>query len=203
MSCVKPNIIPNPSKIITLKDLINEYIKALNPQCCRCNSLYGDLNEVIAFKRNNSSKDFLGRCICNRNRHQWCLANVAVDNAVRKLLSVPSIWNNRPTNFEELYDNIYNLIGKGNTGISYCTVYDTAIRIGWIFIPKIVPKKYVYVHRKLVESAKHILKKNMKLIDHCRIERGKFDKIEPTFKKMNALEIEDFLCVHHDDIMKL
>ncbi|MBR4387885.1 MAG: hypothetical protein IKT00_01750 [Prevotella sp.] len=202
MSCIKPITHSLPSPKISLKDLINDYKKSLNPHCCHGTSMYGDLNEVLAFKM-KSTQVFLKRCVCNRYRHQRRLPNVAVDNAVSKLLSSPNIWSVRPTDFEDLYDNIYNLIGNGKTGISYCTVYDTAIRLGWTFSPQIVPQKYVYVHRKLVESAKHILKSSYVIINKCRIDRSLFDKKEPTFKKLSALEIEDFLCVYHDDIMKL
>ncbi len=203
MSCTKPIIVPNPPKLTSLKDLINKYKKSLKPKCSQEKTMYDDLNEVLALKGNSTQRDFFRRCVCNRKRHQWCLANAAVNDAVKKLLANPSITNSAFPNFEKLYDTIFDTIGQGTTGISYCTVYDTSTRFGWSLSPQIVPEDYVYVHQKLIQSARHILGKNTKLINHCRIERVMFDKLESAFKQLNALEIEDFLCVCHDDIMKL
>ena len=196
MSCSKPPTIPSPSMKTTLKDLIIDYKK-------KNSSLYNDLNGVLALKGKSIPKVFLRRCVCNRNRHQWCLSNKAVDDAVNKLLTHPTFTTSTFKDFEDLYDTIYNIIGHGNTGISYCTVYDTAIRYGWTLSPKIEPDKYVYVHRKLVSSAKHILGGKAPIVNHCRINRSEFDKKEPEFKKLTALEIEDFLCVYHADIINL
>ena len=203
MSCTKPIIVPNPTKPTSLKDLINKYKKTLKPKCVQEKTLYDDLNEVLALKGNCSQEAFLRRCVCNRKRHQWCLANIAVDGVVKKLLANLSVTSSAFPNFEKLYDTIYDIIGQGSTGISYCTVYDTSARFGWSLSPQIVPVNYVYVHQKLIQSARHILGKNTKLINHCRIERVRFDKLEPAFKQLNALEFEDFLCVCHDDIMNL
>ena len=199
MSCNKS--ITN-SKKSSLKELIILYKQSLDSQGC-LSPLYLDLNEVVDIKKKETTEIFLQRCVCNRKRHQYCLSNVAVDKAVSKLLTFQNIWSPRSNNFEELYDTIFNLIGKGKTGISYSTVYDTAIRIGWTFSPKIVPEEMVYVHLKLIKSAKCIFKNKLIIKDHCRIERDLFNKREPEFKKLSSLEIEDFLCVCHDELLKI
>ena len=137
---------------------------------------------------------FLERCVCNRRRHQRCLSQKAVDNAVEKLMQT-DVLSRKYENFEELYDFIYECIGRGSTGISYSTVYDTAARMGYSFSPQVLPDKYVYVHRKLVESAKHILGKKCIIEDNRRIKRDLFVQVESDFNKMDALHIENFLCV--------
>ena len=187
-------------KTKTLSDLINCYKSSLDKASTDNRTLYGDLNEVANMKDSVKSENFLKRCVCHRNCHQQRLKDDDVDAAVEKLLNNPTIWKQRPKDFEELYDCIYNLIGKGKTGISYCTVYDTAIRIGHTLSPAIEPKEFVYVHRKLIQSAKHILNKNYVLIANCRIERESFDKADSAFTQLTSLEIEDFLCVCHDRI---
>lgn len=105
-------------------------------------------------------------------------------------------------NFDDLYDKIFELIGVGSTGISYSTVYDTAIRFGGSMKPAVEPQKYVYVHRKLIQSAKHIVGRKS-FSTNYRIEKSEFSKVCAAFDKLDSLFIEDFLCVYHDEIMKL
>lgn len=104
--------------------------------------------------------------------------------------------------FDKLYYTIYNLIGDGKTGISYSTVYDTAIRFCGSMAPAVEPQKYVYVHQKLIQSAKQIVG-SKSFSNNYRIEKSEFSKVCAGFKKLNSLFIEDFLCVYHDEIMKL
>jgi len=176
--------------------LIRGYQKSLNPSSIGGTSMYGDLNEVLILKGTVSIDEFLKRCVCNRKRHQWCLSNFAINIAVTKLIGNSVVSGKVWKNFEELYDTIYSVIGKGNTGISYSTVYDTAIRMGWSLSPKIEPQEYVYVHRHLIQKAKHILGSNTKIVDNCRIPRFLFDQKDKEFKKLTTLEIEDFLCLY-------
>lgn len=101
-----------------------------------------------------------------------------------------------------MYDKIFELIGVGSTGISYSTVYDTAIRFGGSMEPAVEPQKYVYVHRKLIQSAKQIVG-SKSFSNNYRIEKTEFSKVCAAFDKLDSLFIEDFLCVYHDEIMKL
>ena len=104
--------------------------------------------------------DWLFRCVCNRNRHQWCLSTKSVNEAVNKLKGKIGVLE-KCSDFETLYDTVYDLIGKGSTGISYSTVYDTSIRLGNSFTPAILPDKYVYVHRHLIHTASKLLGKGI------------------------------------------
>ena len=108
----------------------------------------------------------------------------------------------RSPDFEVLYDSIYELIGRGNTGISYSTVYDTAIRFGNSIFPVVNPDKYVYVHRHLVHVANLLLGKGH-IENRCRIQRTLFDKADKDFELLNSLEIEDFLCIYADELETL
>lgn len=179
-----------------LESLIKRYLK----DSCR-QGVMDDINEAKKMLTDSSIPDFLKRCVCNRKRHQWCISNAAVDCAVKKLsakykeLCVLD-------NFDKLYETILELIGKESTGISYSTVYDTAIRFGGSMKPAVKPQKYVYVHRKLIQSAKHIVGRKS-FSTNYQIERSEFSKVCAGFKKLNSLFIEDFLCVYHDEIMKL
>ena len=158
-----------------------------------CYSMMDDLEEVKALFGHNSMDVFLHRCVCNRKRHQRRIKSMAVSEAVVKLKrEVRSL--QECSYFDELYDLVYLLIGKGRTGISYCTVYDTCIRMGYCFSPAILPQEYVYVHRHLIKEANSILGYGH-IKDRCRIRRNLFDETDKGFIQMSSLEIEDFLCV--------
>ena len=158
-------------------------------------SMTDDLEEVKALWGQVSVDIFLTRCVCNRKRHQRLIRKTAVDKAVNnlkgELLSLQKC-----VNFEELYDSVFKLIGIGKTGISYCTVYDTCIRMGYCFSPQILPNDFVYVHRHLKREANEIVGYG-NILNKCRIKRCIFDKKDKAFMQLTCLEIEDFLCVRH------
>lgn len=179
-----------------LESLIERYLKS----SCR----QGVMNDIKGAKEkltDGSIPDFLKRCVCNRDRHQRRMSNHAVECAVEKL-SANYEELCKIKNFDDLYDKIFELIGVGSTGISYSRVYDTAIRFGGSMEPAVEPQKYVYVHQKLIQSAKHIVGRKS-FSNNYRIEKSEFSKVCAGFKKLDSLFIEDFLCVYHDEIMKL
>ena len=179
-----------------LESLIEKY---QDDSCCQ-----GVMNDIKGAKKilvDSTIPDFLKRCVCNRDRHQKRMSNHAVECAVEKL-SANYEELCKIKNFDDLYDKIFELIGVGSTGISYSTVYDTAIRFGGSMKSAVEPQKYVYVHQKLIQSAKHIVGRKS-FSTNYQIERSEFSKVCAGFKKLNGLFIEDFLCVYHDEIMKL
>lgn len=179
-----------------LESLIERYLK----DSCR-QGVIDDIEGAKKILTDGSIPDFLKRCVCNRKRHQWCISNAAVDCAVKKL-SANYEDLCKIKNFDDLYKNIFDLIGAEKIGISYSTVYDTAIRFGGSMESAVEPQKYVYVHRKLIQSAKHIVGRKS-FSKNYRIEKSEFSKVCAGFKKLDSLFIEDFLCVYHDEIMKL
>lgn len=158
-----------------------------------------DLEEAKGLRPKAPLDSWLFRCVCNRERHQWCLSTKYVNEAVGKLKGKIAVLE-KCSDFETLYDTVYDLIGKGSTGISYSTVYDTSIRLGNSFNPVIHPDKYVYVHRHLIQTANKLLGRGH-IECNCRILRSVFDKINSDFKLLNSLEIEDFLCIYSDELL--
>ena len=179
-----------------LESLIERYLKSSFSQ--------GVMNDIKGAKKmlaDSTIPDFLKRCVCNRDRHQRRMSNLAVECAVEKL-SANYKKLCKIKNFDDLYDKIFELIGVGSTGISYSRVYDTAFRFGGSMEPAVEPQKYVYVHQKLIQSAKHIVGRKS-FSTNYRIEKSEFSKVCAAFDKLDSLFIEDFLCVYHDEIMKL
>lgn len=162
-----------------------------------CSPMRSDLEFVKHIKKYLIDEEYLERCICNRMRHQQRIKKIAINNAVEKL---KVNWEKLKSchNFESLYDTIYDTIAKQKdnkkTWISNCTVYDTAIRIGYSLDNIILPDKYVYVHQKLIKNAENILGKNH-IEDKCRVLREDFVKLDKCFGNLMAIEIEDFLCL--------
>ena len=86
--------------------------------------------------------------------------------------------------FDELYKAVEKLKIKG---IGDLTIYDTATLIG---CPrKIYPTK-VYLHAGAAAGARALG------IDAAVVERSLFVSLFPAFDKLNALQIEDFLCIY-------
>ena len=156
-----------------------------------------------------SDKEYVGKCVCNRIRHGRRLKSAAVEHAAEKLttggLSVivqNKEFNRAFDNFEDLYDAVYAAIGKGSTGIGRCTVYDTSLRLGHNISPQIEPLEYVYLHRCVKDSAKTLLG-DKAVYGQYRVSRSLFEKKNKDFKKLSAVQIEDFLCIFSDRIIKL
>lgn len=183
----------------TLADIINAY-KESSPGK---QDMIKDLKEVKKIK--GYIEDILERCVCNRNRHQYCISQKAVDMAVKELMKENDILPHSSFNqsFEVLYDRVKAAIGN-IPGIGNSTLYDTCIRLGWTFDEEVEPSKYVYVHRDLVKNAEAILGKKYDTVkepDRPAILRQEFINIEPEFEKLTALDIENLLCIYHDDIL--
>lgn len=181
----------------TISDLIKDY-KSKFGLNIKDSPMSNDLEEAKKKRAEPSLDEWLFRCVCNRKRHQWCLNTNCVNAAVNKLKGKVGMLESSP-DFEVLYDSIYDLIGRGNTGISYSTVYDTAIRFGNSIIPVVSPDKYVYVHRHLVHVANLLLGKGH-IENSCRIQRTLFIKAHKDFEQLESLEIEDFLCIYADEL---
>lgn len=231
MSCTPPK--PNPrctkkssEEIKTLTDIIIRYQKECSekaylkmrskipydPNHC-CKFMHDDLNEILTLKGKNTEEVFL-RCVRNTKRHQARIPKKYAEAAVKRLMEHPALYPFSPApyeNFEALYDQIKTIIsGAENNpekiGIGNSTIYDTCIRLGWSYSSKIEPKQYVYVHGKLIESARAILgvkrlytKKN----GRPAIPHQEFINAEKKFEKLPPLDIENLLCIYHKDILNV
>lgn len=123
----------------------------------------------------------------------------AVDN-LRPILH--TFYYNRPLDFEDLYQRVMNAIYP-ISGIGLLVVYDIALRIGCSLCPKIIPEKYVYLHgygSKVYTSADAILHTSIKK-QYGTIDAIDVAHLQPYFPCYSAMEIEDLLCIYHDQIV--
>ena len=193
----------SPTSLLTIQGIVTDYEKLYksmpptNPK-----TLVGDIERCKNLKNICSTGDYLSGCVCNKKRHQWSITPffpTAPTLAASQIIK-SSILSKIYKNFEELYQDVEKAIGSIK-GIGRSTLYDTTLRLGATHFG-IWPQDYVYVHVKLIESARHLLPK-CKIIDGYKIDRSEFDKLDPAFKRLSSAQIEDLLCIYHDAILKL
>lgn len=95
-----------------------------------------------------------------RNGHLWCYSNDAIKEVESWLTGLNVI--NNPNfqsfgSFEELYDYVEEHIIE-KKGVGAVMVYDVALYLGERMEPQVVPQEYVYVHGKLMDTARHLFK---------------------------------------------
>lgn len=136
------------------------------------------------------------------NSHQWYLNFPRCKDAVNEMAkSLENIDEQNFENFEQLIDYVEERKVKffGDTSI-----YDIALRYGWNQNPPIRPKEFVYIHSKPEEAAEHLVKngylKQIKELER-KMELEKYQEL--LLPGMTASDVENFLCVYIDDILKL
>lgn len=108
------------------------------------------------------------------------------------------IVNPHPANFEELYARVEKLILNPIKGVGLVTTYDIALNIGCNLYPKVLPEKKVYLHDNCVkESARGLL--GEMYVEEPIIDVERFKEKLPHW---SAMEIEDILCVYHEEIVQ-
>lgn len=136
--------------------------------------------------------------------HQRRVGSDILDEAI-KVLHSAGFYNNgqyfnngKPTkfvDFEELYDFVEGKLEHIN-GIGDLTVYDIAVRIGWHQNPWVLPKDYVYIHAGTKVGAEKVL--GIRIIGK-RIPFSFFNGLS-RLSGLNALELEDYLCIHKNQL---
>ena len=102
-----------------------------------------------------------------------------------------------PKDFEDLYDWVCTKLSKKNNpgvnlnGIGLLALYDISLNIGCNLYPKVLPKKYVYIHDNLHKEAEAVLGRT--LTDRNIVDASLFSNVLP---HCSAMEIEDVLCVY-------
>lgn len=94
--------------------------------------------------------------------------------------------------FEDLYNDIDLILKKNNCNYAgQITKYDFAKRIG-IFV-NCLPKSFVYLHSGSLIGAQ-------RLLGNSNLKEGKYPigLFSKYFPSLNAMEIEDILCVFHN-----
>lgn len=117
------------------------------------------------------------------------------------------------TDFEKLYDEVFNLLSPIN-GIGSLTIYDVALRIGYIRRNQILPEKKVYLFRGACFGANKLrrtmptlfgtipsnqLDKNGELREDA-YDISLFDK---SLQDMGSMFLEDFFCCYHKELEKI
>lgn len=124
------------------------------------------------------------RC-CVKSEHQYCISNEAIDDVVSEL-SRDGILDKKFIDFEDLYDHVRMLL-KPISGIGDLTIYDTALRIG--YMQNVLPQQYVYLAAGPLMAAKKLFPgRSFKF-------REPIQTFYPLFGNMKSWDIEDFLCV--------
>ena len=115
---------------------------------------------------------------------------------------LPGLMLKPPHDFEELYDWVCSKLDNKNDprfnpkGIGLTALYDISLVIGCNLYPKVLPRKYVYVHENLADAAQALLQCN--LTDRNKVETNRFSNCLPHF---SAMEIEDILCIYGKKII--
>lgn len=138
-----------------------------------------------------------------KSKHIWGIDDDALSLAVDQLRPIlHTFYCNRPLDFEDLYQRVKNAIYP-ISGIGLLVVYDIALRIGCSLCPRIIPEKYVYLHgygSRVYTSANAILHTNIKK-QYGTIDAIDVAHLQPYFPCYSAMEIEDLLCIYHDQIV--
>ena len=157
-------------------------------QCCY-QGHWNELNRVLnyTFAKPSDEEGILHKCV--KGAHQYCISKAAINNAVKNLKKA-RILSTKYNNFEVLYDDVRNAIANIK-GIGDLTVYDTALRLGFIMFPIVLPNEYIYLARGAKRGAEKLLGKAVHYREHISIFMPYFGNLSPHF-------IEDFLCVMED-----
>lgn len=145
-----------------------------------------------------------------RNGHLWCYSNDAIKE-VESWLEGLNVGMNRNfqsfDSFEELYDYVKEHILE-KKGVGAVMVYDVALYLGERMEPQVVPQEYVYVHGRLIDTARHLFElMNMpwkEVLCGHRISISCFEPlgIASLDKQYAARAIEEWLCFEAENIKK-
>ena len=114
-------------------------------------------------------------------------------------------------NFEDLYDEVDNLLLKKLKvrGIGRLTVYDIALRIGYIRQNQILPKDKIYLFAGANSGANQLFLSSPSLFtiptSTTRIKEGRYDMtiFNSPLRDVPSFLLEDMFCVFHTLLGKL
>ena len=126
------------------------------------------------------------------------------------LVKPKSIFSCSFGNFEELYDELEKRLiqsnGKKIKGIGQLTLYDMAVRIGYI-MPSgpIMPHDYLYLQCGALKGYQNLQFYNPTLSLPLINKEGRYpiSMFGGVFHGLTSMFIEDFLCVYHNDFASL
>lgn len=186
---------------------VNKYIQEFH-KCGMLQEFLGmeDSFELAVLCQYKNDKGILVRC-----PHQWRVHHSAMNNILEKLNGQKErIASAR--DFEELY----KIIEENRVpDIGDLTIYDIAVRLGYLQIPKVLPQKFVYIHAGAREGAKALYQRGLiKTKPSAIMSLQDFEILMP-LKNIDrrhhhipefatySMIIENFLCVKRKDLMVL
>ena len=132
-----------------------------------------------------------GKKAGKRHPHQRRLAGEALNQWAKTLgRAQAQIQAFRGQAFEGLFDFIDER-ARTISGIGPLMVYDTALRIGANI--GCLPKDWIYLHAHATIPSVH----------DYHIEKAKLHEALKALEKWEAYEIEDFLCIYHEQVKEL
>lgn len=128
---------------------------------------------------------------CVKGGHQWCLSKASINAAVIALRQFN--FSGMYGSFEDVFDDVKNLIGHIPGVCGRLTLYDTARRIGHLLDMPVYPNNYVYVARGARIGAKYVLGIKRMKGNVFRLPISDFTNL---FPGISSMEIEDILCIY-------
>lgn len=125
-----------------------------------------------------------------------------------ELTASPSIISMSFKSFEDLYDEVNKRIGK-LPHIGPLTIYDAALRLGFILSKPIYPKNKVYIQAGAYKGIKNLQDYNKRLclslfpVPIMGAGPKDISTFARAFNNLPSMFIEDFLCVYDDKLDKL
>lgn len=122
----------------------------------------------------------------------------------KSLTATPSVLTMSFKDFEALYDEVNKRIGK-LPHIGLLTIYDAALRLGFILPKPIYPKDYVYIQAGASSGIKKLQKSKPSLFPMpiTGAKRYSINLFKIAFNDLPSIFIEDFLCVYDNKFDKM
>lgn len=195
--------------MVTLQEIIEIY------KYNRAYAFLAGVNNVVCLYNKNGRK--LNRQVCKYiiygNHQNRIVATVGVKKFKKTIIACynaltasPSIISKSFKSFEELYDEVYNRIGK-LPHIGLLTIYDAALRIGFILSDPIYPENFVYIQAGAYKGIKKLqtCPSASALFSTAIRKENKYDisLFSAAFGNLPSMFIEDFLCVYDNKLDKL
>lgn len=197
-----------------IKILIDGYEKYYKEAWSYCLPFKWSLGDCVA-GCHNDFYDLDGKTVQYRHVHQTQLSRTAVSQGAEKLEESDKksesiddrfleVNDRKPVfvDFESLYEDVRKDLDSVG-GIGDMTIYDTALRIGWNQEPRLIPEKYVYLHRGAMDGALALLKLSRLSGKPYFSYEGKLGYRVPItcfredLQALGANHLEDFLCIFH------
>ena len=144
-----------------------------------------------------------------RNGHLSHYKNDAIKEVESWLVGL-NVGKNRNFQTFDSFENLYDYVEEHiimKKGVGAMMVYDVALYLGERMEPQVVPQEYVYVHGRLIDTARHLFElMNLtlrKVKRGHRISIAYFDPlgIKSLDKQYAARAIEEWLCFEAENIV--